>query len=142
MGVGTNGVHPYVDGYVQLGGGRAPFGVGGRLGVPLFENWSEHQVYGRLDLRTGGRTRLLLNPALFVHEGRSPNGENPGSFVAFVQGVGLMIEGERVSWTPSVAVVSGRARRTSGVERLGPEWSVFGSAALSVTVHRRRPEGR
>jgi hypothetical protein len=141
LGVGVSGVHPYVDGYVQLGAGRRPFGVGARVGPPL-TGWREHQLYARYDVPLGGRARLLLNPAFFVHEGRSPNGENPGTFLALVQGVGLLLEGERVSWTPAVALVAGRARRTSYGERYGPERSVFGAASLGVTVHQRRPPER
>lgn len=137
VGVGTNGTHPYVDGYVQLGAGRQPFGLGARIGPPVTD-WREHQIYGRYDVRVGGTTRLLLNPALFVHEGRSPNGENPGSFLGFVQGIGLLLEGERVSWTPAVALVAGRARRTSYGQQVGPVRSVFGAASLGVTFHRSR----
>jgi hypothetical protein len=138
LGVGIAGIHPYIDGYVQLGTGRSPFGLGARVG-PI-SNWREHQLYGRYDVSLGSRSRLLLNPALFIHEGRSPSGENPGTFIGFVQGVGLLLEGERVSWTPAVAIVAGRAERTSYGTKFGPTTSVFGAASLGVTVHRRRPE--
>jgi hypothetical protein len=137
LGVGLSGTHPYVDGYVQLGAGRQPFGVGARIGPPL-TSWREHQLYGRYDVRLGGTTRLSLNPALFVHEGRAPNGASPGAFVGFVQGVGLLLAGERVSWTPAVALVAGRAQRDSYGQRYGPERSVFGAASLGVTFHRQR----
>jgi hypothetical protein len=140
LGVGLSGTHPYVDGYLQLGAGRQPFGLGMRVGPPL-TSWREHQLYARYDVRLGGTTRLLLNPALFLHEGRSPNGENPGTFLAFVQGVGLLLEGERVSWTPAVALVAGRAQRTSYGQQYGPVASVFGTASLGLTFHRwRAPE--
>jgi hypothetical protein len=135
LGVGVSGMHPYVDGYLQLAGGSQPFGLGVRVGPPI-TSWREHQIYARYDVRTGGR-RLLLNPALFIHEGRSPNGANPGSFIGFVQGVGLLHEGEHVSWTPAVALVVGRAQRTSNRERYGPVWSTFGTASLGVTFHGR-----
>ena len=135
LGVGVSGMHPYVDGYLQLAGGSQPFGVGARFGPPV-TSWREHQLYARYDVRTGG-SRLLLNPALFIHEGRSPNGENPGTFVGFVQGIGLLHEGERVSWTPAVALVAGRAQRTSYGQRHGPVWSMFGAASLGVTFHQR-----
>jgi len=141
FGVGLSGTHPYVDGYVQLGAGRRPFGVGARLGPPL-TSWREHQLYGRLDVRLGPSARLLLNPALFLHEGRSPNGENPGSFVGFVQGVGVSLEGDRVSWAPAVALVAGRARRDSYGRQFGPTRSVFGAASLGVTFHRRGQPAR
>lgn len=141
LGVGMSGAHPYIDGYLQLGAGRQPFGLGVRLGPPV-TSWREHQLYARWDARLGGATRLLLNPALFVHEGRSPNGENRGSFVGFVQGIGLLHVGERVSWGPSVAIVAGRARRTSYGQSYGPERAVFGTASLGMTWHRPRSENR
>ena len=136
LGVGTAGTHPYIDAYAQLGTGRSPFGIGARLGP--FGNWREHQVYGRYDVRFGDRSRLLLNPALFIHEGESPNGENPGTFVGFVQGVGVLFEGRKVSWTPAVALVAGRSQRTSSGQKFGPTRSVFGAASLGMTVHRER----
>lgn len=136
LGVGLNGIHPYVDGYLQLGTGRRPFGVGARVG-PLW-NWREHQLYGRYDVPLSGTKRLLLNPALFIHEGRAANGQVPGSFIGFVQGIGLLLEGEHVTWTPAVALVAGRAQRNSYGEQFGPERSVFGAASLGVTFHRRR----
>lgn len=141
LGAGASGTHPYVDGYLQLGAGRHPFGIGARVGPPV-TNWREHQLYGRYDVRVGGITRLLLNPAVFLHEGRSPNGENPGSFLGFVQGIGLLLEGERVSWTPAVALVAGRAQRTSSGQRYGPVGSVFGMASVGVTLHRSRAPER
>jgi len=141
LGLGVNGTHPYVDGYVQLGNGARPYGLGARVGLPI-TGWLEHQLYGRYDVRVGETTRLLLNPALFVHHGRAPNGESPGSFVAFVQGAGLLFEGDGVSFTPGVAVVAGRAERTSYGRRVGPVPSVFGTASLGVTLHRRRSVGR
>jgi hypothetical protein len=137
LGLGTSGVHPYVDGYLQLAQGRRPFGIGARVGVPVL-SWREHQLYARYDVPLGGSTRLLLNPAVLLHEGRSPNGANPGSFVGFVQGIGLLLEGERVSWTPAVALVGGRARRDSYGRQYGPESSVFIAASLGVDFHRAR----
>lgn len=137
VGVGLSGVFPYVDGYTQIGAGRQPFGIGARLGLPL-TSWREHQVYGRYDVRLGRSSRLLLNPAVFLHEGRSPNGASPGSFLAFVQGVGFLLEGERVSWTPTIALVAGRARRNSYGQQYGPARSVFGTASIGVTFHRAR----
>jgi hypothetical protein len=141
LGVGLSGAYPYADGYLQLGAGRRTFGIGARLGLPL-TSWREHQLYGRYDVRLGGATRLLLNPALFLHEGRAPNGESPGSFLAFVQGVGLLLEGERVSWTPAVALVAGRAQRNSYGQQYGPVRALFGAASLGVTLHGSRPPER
>jgi hypothetical protein len=132
LSVGLSGTHPYVDGYVQLGARHNPFGIGARIGPPV-TNWREHQLYGRYDVRLSEATRLLLNPALFLHEGRAPNGENPGSFFGFVQGVGLLLEGEHVSWTPAIALVAGRAQRNSSGQQYGPVGSVFGAASLGVT---------
>jgi len=137
IGVGTNGTFPYLDAYVQLGAGRRPFGMGARIGLPA-TSWSEHQLYARYDVPLGGTTRLLLNPAVFLHEGRAPNGESPGSFIGFVQGVGLLLEGERMSLTPALALVAGRAQRNSYGQPYGPVGSVFGTASLGVTFHRRR----
>ena len=136
LALGTSGTHPYIDAYAQIGTGRSPWGLGARLGP--FGNWREHQVYGRYDVRFNDRSRLLLNPALFIHEGESPNGNNPGKFVGFVQGVGVLFEGRRVSWTPAVALVAGRAERTSSGEKFGPTTSVFGAASLGMTLHRER----
>lgn len=137
LGFGLNGIHPYLDTYVQLGRGTRPYGAGARIGLPLTGSF-EHQLYGRYDVRVGQTTRVLFNPALFVHHGRSPNGASGGSFVSFVQGVGLLFEGDGVSLTPGVALVAGRAERTSYGRRFGPETSVFGTASLGVTLHRRR----
>jgi hypothetical protein len=137
VGVGTNGVFPYVDGYLQLGAGRRPFGMGARVGLPVF-SWREHQLYARYDVPLGATTRLLLNPALFVDEGSSPNGASPGSFIGFVQGLGLSFESEYMTWTPAVALVAGRAQRNSYGQTYGPARSVFGTASVGVTFHGRR----
>jgi hypothetical protein len=137
LGAGVNGVYPYVDGYVQLSGGRTPFGLGAQVGLPV-TSWREHQIYARYDIPLGERRRLLLNPAGFLHEGESPNGENPGTFRGFVQGVGLLLDGQRVSWTPAVTVVAGRAERRSYAQQFGPESSVLFVGSLGVTFHRRR----
>ena len=137
LGAGMSGVYPYVEGYAQLGEGARPFGLGARIGVPL-TGWTQHQAYARLDLPLAARTRLLLNPALLVHHGASPNGRSRGTFVAFVQGAGVLLEGERVSLTPAVALVLGSARRDRWGERSGPEATAFATASLGLTFHRRR----
>jgi hypothetical protein len=88
----------------------------------------------------GPTTRLLRNPALFVHHGRTRS-ELPGSrgsFAAFVQGVGMLFEGERASFAPAVTVVAGRTRRTSFSGEIGPTRTVFAAGSLGVTFHRRR----
>ena len=137
LGVGISGVHPYLDGYIQLAEGQRPFGVGARIGPPV-TSWREHQLYARYDIPVGGSTRVLLNPAIFLHEGRAPNGASPGWFLGLVQGVGLQHESENISWTPSVAVVAARAQRNSYGRQYGPEASVFATASLGVTLHRAR----
>ena len=142
LGAGVNGTHPYAEGYLQLGASaRRPFGVGARVGLPV-QRWTEHQLYGRLDLPLGTRTRLLWNPAVFYHTGNSPNGENPGTFVGLVQGLGLRLGAGSAAVTPSVAAVWGRAEHRSGDQRYGPASRLFGTAALSVTLQPRdRPGG-
>ena len=132
--LGMNGIYPYADAYLQIGGGSVPFGVGGRVGLPL-TGWAEHQVYGRLDVPLGDRARLLLNPAFFALTGHSRSSR--GSLVAFVQGVGLEIDAGRVSFTPAVSLVAGRVERVrsgSGAER-GP--AVFPTASLGISLHRK-----
>jgi hypothetical protein len=139
IGAGASGLlYPYVEGYVQLGRGERPYGVGARLGVPVI-GWVEHQVYGRYDVRLGNGRRLLLNPGLFYHGGNTPNGENPGHFVALVQGVGLLLEGERASVVPAFSIVAGRGERESfGREDDGPFTSIFAAASVNISLHRRR----
>ena len=122
---------------MQLAGGPRPFGVGARLGIPAW-SWRDHQIYARYDIPIGGETRVLLNPGVFLHEGTSPNGQNSGSFLGVVQGMGLQIEGEYVSWTPAVAVVAGQSRRNRYGRRDGPVSSVFATASMGMTLHRRR----
>jgi hypothetical protein len=136
LGLGLAGVHPYVDGYAQLDDGARPYGVGARLGLPV-GGWREHQLYGRYDVPLARRARVLLNPALFLHEGASPNGQNRGTFVAFVQGAGLLLEGNGVSLTPSVALVLGRASRSSYGSRRIPVGAAFATASLGITLHPR-----
>jgi hypothetical protein len=140
LGVGLSGVHPYAEAYVQFASARRlPIGLGARLGNP-FATWTEHQIYGRVDLPITSRQRLLLNPALFYHAGNSPNGENPGSFLGFVQGVGVEFDLGAVSVRPAAAVVWGRAERTSYGQRYGPTTKAFGTASLALSVHRPRTE--
>jgi hypothetical protein len=140
VGGGVSGLlYPYVEGYVQIGRGANPYGVGTRLGLPV-TGWTEHQLYGRYDVRLGNGQRLLLNPALFYHAGNTPNGDNPGHFVALVQGVGLLLEGERTSVVPALSVVAGRGEREGDGREISPFTSVFAAASISITWHRRRTD--
>jgi hypothetical protein len=138
LGAGVNGFFPYVEGYAQLSGDSArAFGVGGRLGIPA-TGWSNHQLYGRLDLPLAGGRRVLWNPGVFLHAGRSPNGLSRGHFVAMVQAVGLEHRGPRRTIVPALALVVGRGRRDRDREDEGSFTTVFGAATVSVTFHRRR----
>lgn len=140
LGVGVNSFYPYVDGYMQLASGQRPYGVGVRVGLPV-QSWRQHQLYARYDIPLRERTRLLVNPGILLHEGRTPNGQTSGHFVGLVQGVGLEFMGRNVSWTPAVAVVAGQAQRRDYFARLGPERRVFAMASLGFTVHRSRSTG-
>jgi len=138
FGFGLNGLNPYLDAYLQLSTARKlPFGVGARLGLPL-DSWSEHQVYGRLDLALGPDVRLLLNPGLFYHTGHSPNDQNPGSFLGLVQGVGIEFSDGPIAIIPGLAFVWGRAERTSYGEQIGPAYQAFVTASVGI-VFRRKP---
>jgi hypothetical protein len=140
VGAGVDPGGTYADAYVQLGHGVRPFGVGGRATIASATgSWRQDQLYGRYDVPLGGDSRLLLTPALFVHHGGT-EGEpgSRGSFVAFVQGIGLLIEGERASFVPALTVVAGRTRRTSVYEEIGPTRTVFAVASFGLTFHRKR----
>lgn len=144
LGGGISGLLlPYLEGYAQLNGsGSNPYGLGARVGIPL-QSWREYQVYGRYDARIGPAQRLLLNPAIFLHEGSAPSGANPGHLLAFVQGVGLLLEGERVSFVPAISIVLGRGERESVFKaEEGPFATAFAVASIDVTFHpRRSPAG-
>lgn len=134
---GVSGLVPYVEGYKQLNAGSArPYGVGARVGLPVI-GWSDHQLYGRYDVRLGDGRRLLWNPGVFLHAGRSPNGQSRGHFAAVVQAVGMEHRGPRRTVVPALALVvgQGRRRRYSDDESFT---SVFGAASVSVTFHRPR----
>ena len=141
VGAGFSGLlYPYLEGYTQLNrAGQNPWGAGVRVGVPL-HSWTEHQLFARFDRPLGDGQRLLLNPTVFLHAGKSPNGANPGHMLAFVPGVGVLFEGETMSFIPALSVGVGRGerRRFSNGEG-GPFTTVFGTASMSVVVHRKRP---
>lgn len=138
FGVGVSGiVYPYLDSYVQLGQGERPYGLGARVGIPV-SGWSQHQIYGRYDFKRNDGRRFLLNPALFLHTGNSPNGENPGHVLAFVQGIGFPFEGERVSFTPALSFVVGRSERRMGHLPKESSMTLFGVLSLGLTIHGKR----
>jgi hypothetical protein len=146
LGFGVNGLlFPYVEAYTQLSGDSArAFGVGARLGVgqPVL-GWGNHQVYARYDIPLAGGTRVLWNPGVFLHAGNSPNGANPGHFLALVQGVGVEHRRERSTIVPAVALIVGRGDRQSAAEEDdGPFTAVFGAASVSITFHRPRSAPR
>lgn len=139
FGFGLNGTSAYLETYLQLGRSKPlPFGVGARLGLPI-ESWHTHQVYGRLDVRLSQDARLLLNPGLFYHTGASPNGQNPGSFVGLVQGVGFELGSGSLVITPGLAAVWGRAERTSYGQTFGPTSRLFATVSLGITFRRSTP---
>jgi hypothetical protein len=141
VGAGFSGLlYPYLEGYAQLNrAGQNPWGTGVRVGVPL-HSWTEHQLYARFDRPLGDGMRLLLNPTVFLHAGNSPNGANPGHMLAFVPGVGVLFEGETMSFIPAVSLGVGRGKRRSiSIEEGGPFTTVFGTASMSVVLHRKRP---
>lgn len=138
LGAGVSGIlYPYVDGYVELGNRDHPYGLGARVGIPV-TGWSEHQLYGRYDIKLDRGGRILVNPALFLHTGNSPNGENPGYFLGWVQGVGYLIQGEGVSLIPAVSLVVGGGRRQSYSEPSESFRAVFGTVSLSIVLHGNR----
>ena len=141
VGAGINGEYPYVEGYLQLDRGTGnPWGLGLRVGIPI-SGWNEHQLFGRYDIPLSDGTRILLNPTLFYHTGNSPNDENPGWFISFVQGCGWMIPGRIMDITPALSLAVAYGERDSYGTDLGSFTSLFGTASLVVTMHRAREDG-
>ena len=139
FGAGLNGLlNPYLEGYLQLRQSPStPFGIGGRLGLPV-TGWASHQLYARYDVPVWSGRTLLLNPGIFYHTGNSPNGELPGHFIALVQGIGLQFGSETASIVPAMSVGVGRGERESYGNAIGPFTTVFGAASVSITLQRRR----
>ncbi|HEY0035297.1 MAG TPA: hypothetical protein VGB66_01355 [Longimicrobium sp.] len=138
LSAGLDGFVPFLGAYAQLGKtNRSVYGIGGRLGLPII-SWSTSQVYGRYDRLLGPGQRLLLNPAVVVHWGNSPNGENPAHFVGLSQGVGVELEGNRVSFIPAASVVALRGERSSYGTSDGPFTAAFATASVAVVFHRKR----
>jgi hypothetical protein len=141
VGAGFSGIlYPYLEGYAQLNRAEQnPWGAGVRVGVPV-QSWTEHQLFARFDRPLGDGKRLLFNPTLFLHTGNSPNGANPGHMLAFVPGVGVLFEGETMSFIPAVSLGVGRGeRRSVSRDEGGPFTTVFGTVSMSVVGHRKRP---
>src|SRR5688572_5419756 len=139
LGVGLNFVMPFAEAYVQLGNGSTPYGIGARAG--WLDKWKQFQLFGRVDKTLKSGSKFLWNPGVFLHDGTSPNEQNPGRIVAFVNGFGLEMGRGPVAFTPSVSVIASHAWHESlGIMR-GPENRVFGQAGVSVTL-RRSSEGR
>jgi len=131
LGGGLSGTYPYLHGYAQLGRGRHPWGLGAQVGVPLGPGtWREDLVFGRFDLVLDDDRRLLFSPSLFRHGGNSPNGQNPGSFFAFAQGVGYEFRSGSAWVTPYVTGVVGRVDRES-YGRVTEGSTVFAVVGLS-----------
>ena len=133
VGFGISGVMPYADGYIQMGDAPYPYGFGLRVGT--LGHLLDVTFTGRLDvpLATGGR--LVLNSSLYGLFGNSPNGANPGSFLAFVQGVGIQ---PAPGVMLSVSAVAGTTHRESyGRETSGG--TVFAIVGVTFPVWLKRP---
>jgi hypothetical protein len=137
IGAGMAGFSGYTEVYRQMGAapGR-PWGLGVRLGVP-WADWTEHRLHARFERPAGDRS-LVLNPTLYVFTGNSPNGQNPGTFVAFVQGLGLVDRRARTTVVPALAAGFGRGWRRSYGSEIGPFHAFFATASISILVHRER----
>ncbi|MGH7677578.1 MAG: hypothetical protein ACRENU_03855 [Gemmatimonadaceae bacterium] len=132
------GMFPYLEVYVQLRRSPSASGLGVRIGIPM-ENWSQHQLYMRFNKRMNDSSTFLWNPGLVLHTGRSPNGENPGTFLGLVSGFGYEFYEKGVALTPSVSIVVSHAQHETFSESHGPEVSVFAVGGLSLTFRRRPP---
>ena len=133
LGAGLNGTYPYVEGYWQARGGpSAPFGVGTRVGVPV-TSWNEHQVYVRFDRQTEGG-RVLFNPALFLHTGNSPNGQNPGRFIGLVFAVGYETGGNKLRYTPGLALIAAHVSRERYGDPIASGVTVFAAASMRLEL--------
>jgi hypothetical protein len=138
LSAGLDGLMPFIGGYAQLAKSeRSAYGIGGRLGLPIL-SWSSSQLYGRYDRILAPGQRLLLNPAVVLHWGNSPNGENPGHYLGVAQGVGMEFEGKNVSFIPAASVVLLHGDRSSYGQSEGPFTSAFATASIAVVFHRKR----
>ena len=139
VGLGLNFVMPFVEAYMQLGDGSVPYGIGARAG--FLDRWKQFQLFGRVDKSLSNGRKFLWNPGVFVHDGTSPNEQNPGRILAFVNGFGLQIGNGPVAFTPSLSIIASHAWHESLGVKHGPENRVFGQAGVSLTL-RKTPERR
>jgi hypothetical protein len=135
LGIGLNGFFPYAEGYVQLSrSAAAPYGVGARVSV--FGNWRQQQIYARVNKPLRPDVTMLWNPGVLVHQGRSPNGENPGSILALVNGLGLELGSGSTALTPSIAVVLSHSQHDNWNGQSTPETRLFATAAIGLAFRR------
>lgn len=149
LGGGWSGTHPYVEGFVQLGDGGEPFGVGARVGV-LRHDWSEDVLYAAYDVAAWRDGKIVGTTSILRHGGRTPNGATEGTVMALIQGMALT--GGRIE--PSVAGAVGRAERAGqgSTYRAYTVFIVLGARILvggekagseragTPCAHRTRPE--
>jgi hypothetical protein len=141
LGVGLNGFYPYAEGYLQLGrSADRPYGVGARVSV--LGSWRQHQLYARVDRAIAPDVKLLWNPAILVHSGNSPNGANPGSIHALVNGFGLELGTGNVAFIPSISIVASRAQHSSYGREMEREQRVFATGSMGVILRRDPRSGR
>lgn len=139
IGASLNGFYPQLEAYVVLHTEeQSASGIGARVGVPLW-NWTSHQMYGRYDRSLGPRTKLLYNPAVGLHIGNSPNGQNPGHMLTLVQGIGIQFASRNLTFVPSFALVLGSGGRTSYGEPSSFN-TAFGTFSGSLSFHRARKQ--
>lgn len=132
LGAGLAGTYPYLHGFVQVRRGARPFGIGARIGLSV-KGWREDALLAAYDIILGPADRLLFTSTVFRHGGNSPNGENPGSFLAFAQAIGLRHGTGRRRLTPSLGLAVGRVRRSSYGRRISAVTGLI-VVGLSMTV--------
>jgi hypothetical protein len=130
--IGSSGFFPYVEGYWQtVRAPRRAAGFGARIGIPA-SGWSSHQVFMRFNGPVTDGGTFLWNPSVLYHTGASPNGEQTGSFLGIVNGIGWEMGGPGGALTPSFSVVVGRAEHGDSFRRHGPTMRVFATGGLGI----------
>lgn len=137
LGLGLVGVFPFAHGYVQLGRGRRPYGIGARVGVPL-SGWSEHQVFGRMDIPLGSDARLVLDPSVFLHRARTGNGQSYGHVLGLLGAIGLDATDGGTTLLPALTVGALEVERTRYGERDGPFWHPIAIVSVGLRWHHGR----